>query len=172
MPKNKDTPAETTEAMAKQAPMVVEKVLGLSEFINNNWDNIYRRLEESELRVMKAIEEKKIAPEDEHLLFLYETLPFIGGIVRVGSNLHNYDKGVEWVNSRLPHTEPHSVLAALTFFYIVDKAWPAFCDSQEWVEVFHVGKAQKKEIWERIRERVEKHVSPDSFPLYSPPPIT
>lgn len=162
MPESNKPSTEPMNRMIKESQRVVLDILGLRNFINDNKENIHKRLEESELRVMKAFQEKKTAPEDEHLLFLSEILPFMSGIVRVGSSLHMYDDGIRWVRDKLPHTDPDSVLAALALFYIVDDACKLFSHSNDLVNIAGIGEEKKKIIWSQILTHVEKHVAPDS----------
>lgn len=153
----------TDKDMIDEAREVVINILGLEKFITDNWGNIYARLEESEIRVWKAIEEKKCKKNEGHLLFLSESLPFINGVVHVGSSLNNFSKGLKWVRKKLPHADAVSVISALALLFIVDKAGNEFYDSNEEIKIKGIDleqKIKKKDVWKCIVDRVEKHVKP------------
>lgn len=132
------------QSVYERARVAVEEKLKINDFINLHWDAIEKRVLDAESRVadMKA---------GANVVFVAECLPFVAGIVHVGSELVNFRMAREWVRAELPNADAVSVLAALTFLYIVgiglDRADP-----------------EKVTTWESIQHRVDTLLVPPKPP--------
>lgn len=122
--------------LAKKA---VEDYLNIENFIKDNHKEIYEMIEEYDRNVGDK-------PEDD-LLFIAEGLPFINGVVQVGSTHGKFQEAIKWVKDDKGISESGAVpvLTALTFIYIVEKKAndPSIPESE-------------KKIWNRICRRVKK----------------
>lgn len=119
--------------LAKEA---VEDYLQINKFIDANQKKIYEKLKKYD----SIVGDK---PESD-FLFIAEGLPFINGIVQVGSTHKNFQEAIQWVRGT-SEAGAVPVLTALTFIYIVEKKAndPSIPESE-------------KKIWNRICRRVKK----------------
>jgi hypothetical protein len=98
------------------ACIAVEKHLKAQEFIETHHNEIFKRLSDAEARARA----REAGPE-ANVVFVAECLPFVAGIVHVGSQLDDFREARDWALEKLPYADAVSVLSALTFLYIVEK---------------------------------------------------
>ena len=175
-----------------EAIEAVENQLDIEQYIFDNIDLIYQRMEQCEFRAqimeedlckrkqdLYKLEQKDQNGDDQNaediecqsdMIFIAESLPIISAVIQVGSKLDNYRKAKEWVRGKLPDADPVSVLAALTFLYIVEMGREEYENSTE-IRVYKFTKPgkepetvvlrdKKQDIWKRISKRVRKSFLP------------
>jgi hypothetical protein len=111
----------TYSSMPEKARQVVEEELKIKDFIEKHESDIYARLEECDVREMDAKARGDLEDNEVDVIFMSESLPFISGIIHVGSSLKNFNNGIDWVRKNLPDADAVAVLSALTFLYIVQR---------------------------------------------------
>lgn len=122
------------------ANIAVKDHLKIDTFILENKRRIYERLEEYYRDVS--------GQQDGELLFIAESLPFINGIVQVGSNLENYNNALKWVREQFRENVPAvSILSALTLIYIIEEGAN---------DPIVSGTAEKKIFWEQIKKSINR----------------
>jgi hypothetical protein len=125
-----------------KAHEVVKNQLKIGKFIEDHWEQIEKRLMDAEERVREA--GTKGMSREANVVFVAECLPFVAGIVHVGSSLEDFRNAKKWVMDNLEHADPVSVLSALTFVYIVENG-----------EASSTGNQEKLERWQSIHRRVD-----------------
>ena len=116
---------ESSDNVYEKARQAVEQFLILSghegDFIDKQWDKIETRLLDVETRAANA--EKKSPGQSANLMFFGECLPYAAAIVHIGSTPNDFAKAKEWAQKQTlgATTDPVSVLAVLTFLYLVHK---------------------------------------------------
>jgi hypothetical protein len=151
-------------ALYEKAETAVKTYLHVDDFIEKHSPEIYawlerRYVESAQKRVKEdtpsaaaeAITDLSSADEAEGLddvMFIAESLPVISGIIHVGSRPNYFKDATEWIKKEFPDADanPASVLSALTFIYVVEKA-------QEYYKAS--GNEEKRRIWEHICKQVK-----------------
>lgn len=152
-------PSENTELeKAKQAV----QTLGVDDFISDNEDLIYRKLEDCDIRAFKA----QTIPSGDRcmegyecdMMFIADSLPIVTGIVHVGSTLNELNAAKGWVRNSVPDADPISVLSALTLVYIAEHGYQKYQQDNTLIKnAEDLGKdASRKEVWKRIYTRVKQ----------------
>ena len=131
----------------EQASIAVVAKLKIDGFIEAHWEEIERRILDVESRVAEA--KQRGMDQGANVIFVAECLPFVAGIVHVGSTLDRFREAKKSVGAELPNTDAVSVLAALTFLYIVGKG-------KELAE----GDPGKLKKWQSIQHRVDSLLEP------------
>lgn len=126
------------------------ELLKIEDFLNAHIEKIFDRLEQYDHRVLELETQGEIEGE---VIFVAESLPLISGVINVGSSRESFDEACEWVRNKFPGHEPVPLLSALTFVYIVNEKWSKF---EQAGSTMPKEEAEKKEIWERIHDRVQK----------------
>jgi len=98
------------------ARLAVEEYLKAQDFIKQHHSEIFKRLADAEERARA-----RDAGPESNVVFVAECLPFVAGIVHVGSQLNDFREARDWALKKLPYADAVSVLSALTFLYIVEK---------------------------------------------------
>ena len=141
-----------TPSPYEQATVAVIDKLEIDGFIEDHWDEIEKRVLDVERRVEEAKKEGKLE-QGGNVIFVAECLPFVAGIVHVGSNLDKFRVARKWVDAELPNADAVSVLSALTFLYLV-------MEGKKKAE----GDQEKVEKWEKIQCRVDSLLVPPKSP--------
>lgn len=135
--------AEAIKQTARGAATAVE-YLNIKKFLGDHGETIYSRLEECESYAKKA-------DFNNDMMFIALALPVINGIIHVASTRGDLSRATEWVvrewsiGPKEPIPEKVPILSALTLIYIVAMGWKTYNRQ-----------AGKGEIWESIRDRVQK----------------
>jgi len=115
---------------------------------------------DAEAKAVAAEAEAKSAAQSANVVFFAECLPYAAAIVHTGSVLKDFGNAKAWATQRQPQpADAVSVLAVLTFFYLVDRGTKlsAEKDSQELLK------------WESIRRRVNNLLKLDGIDTRQPP---
>ncbi|GET36550.1 hypothetical protein [Microseira wollei] len=159
----------------EKAIEAVEEKLDVEDYIFEHIDLIYHKLEQCDLRAKKAENDGNQRYQCD-MMFIAESLPVISAIIQVGSKLENYNSAKKWVRDELPDADAVSVLSALTFLYIVGMGQGEHENSTYVIEYPGLGKVNKRDIWNRISERVNRRFlslgeSANAAPIQSPEPL-
>jgi hypothetical protein len=130
----------------EQADTAVADKLKIDGFIEEHWDEIEKRVLDVESRVAGM-------GQGANVIFVAECLPFVAGIVHVGSTLDKFRDAKKWVEAQLPHADAVSVLSALTFLYVVDKG-----------KELAKADPEKLKKWQSIQRRVNSLLDPPNPP--------
>ena len=146
----------------KDAKIAVEQKLKINtddnHFIDEHWDEIEKRVLDVETRVADM-------GKGGNVIFVAECLPFVAGIVHVASTLDNFRTAKDWVKAVLPEPDAVSVLAALTFLYLVEKGKEEGKKLAEGdPEKLEKADPEKLKKWESIRQRVDSLLQPPKPP--------
>jgi len=97
--------------------------------------------------VVDAAESKaKSAAQSANIVFFAECLPYAAAIVHTGTSLSDFVKAKEWAREGQPaHTDAVSVLAVLTFIYLVERGTQLSKGRDD----------QKFQKWQSIKRRVD-----------------
>lgn len=123
------------------AATAAEKLLNLEEYFSRQNRMVYQTLEHYD----------KIATEagaNSDMVFFAEGLPFINGIINIGSTHPDYEDAVGWVKKVWGHmADPLLVLSALVFIYVVNRGAMDPMNKED---------IATQATWERIRDRVRR----------------
>lgn len=102
---------------------------------------------DAEVVAVTAEADANSAARSANIVFFAECLPYASAIVHTGSALSDFAKARLWALQRQPNpdnpVDPVSVLAVLTFFYLVDEGIKK-----------STGEDEKLKRWQSIRRRV------------------
>jgi hypothetical protein len=94
--------------------------------------------------------------------FIALSLPIANALIHYATSRRQMADAKSWLRREWPEVadaqDPTSTLAALTLMHIVNEAWRRYRDDPE-----------KKEIWARIKERVDQFTVPRSEATSVPP---
>jgi hypothetical protein len=127
-----------TAVYAKAREAVVNE-LHLNDFIDKQWANIESRLLDAESRAAAA---DSSAGQSANVVFFAECLPYAAAIVHTGSTLQDFVTAKKWAEDQhvLRFADAVSVLAVLTFFYLVEKG---------------ISSGENRDAWQEIKHRVD-----------------
>jgi hypothetical protein len=136
-------PIETNIAMFALADSAV-KELNLESFIDKHWSSIEVRLFDADTHAAEA--ETTIDHSSAGMVFFAECVPYVAAVLHAGSALENFVKAKEWVTRQasLHFADPVSVLAILTFIYLIQRG----ADPDKTMD------QDTRSRWEGIRRRV------------------
>jgi hypothetical protein len=135
------------QLLLEKAKYVVEDLLKADSFINKYQKEIYKSLERQENRALDLSARSEEANISIDGIFIAISLPIISSIIHSGCDSHDFENAKQRISEIMPGANAESGLSALTFIYIVERAWQQFQSSS---------KEHERMIWECIRSRVRR----------------
>ncbi|MEA3208588.1 MAG: hypothetical protein QOE70_1645 [Chthoniobacter sp.] len=123
----------------KPATHVVEELLRVDRFIEENKQIILERLQENYSGVT--------AQKQAYAMFITGSLPLVSGIIHVGSTADDFARAAAWVRDKSPKADPINVLCHFVLIYLVELGWREVLESNE---------PKRRTMWTRIRKAVQE----------------
>jgi hypothetical protein len=130
----------------QEAKEVVEKYLGLGDFIECNKHDIFKKIE-----IYDHDPQNGMSCETS---FTSDSLLFISFMMHAGCVTEKFNHSRKWVSNVFPGEDPLSVLSAIIFLYIVEQGWNQFSNSTDKTDAGE----EKRIVWERILERTKNWI--------------
>jgi hypothetical protein len=122
----------------KQATQVVEELLRVDRFIEENKSVILDRLQEN----YEAVKAQNLAPA----MFITGSQPLVSGIIHLGSTADDFARAAAWVRDKSPKADPVNVLCHFVLVYVAELGWREVLESNE---------HKRRTPWNRIRKVME-----------------
>jgi hypothetical protein len=122
---------------ATQAIQIVEELLRVDGFIEENKQLILDRLQE----IYGAVTAQKQASS----MFIAGSLPLVSGVIHVGSTVDDFARASAWVRDKSPKEEPVNVLCRFVLVHLAELGWREALESND---------DQKRAIWNCIHTAV------------------